>query len=80
MLRWAITFLCLALIAAVLGFSGIAGAAAGMAKILFYVFIAFMVISFFFGKKKTVWNYDKKPSQFHIIAIWYTSNTVEPRN
>lgn len=35
MLRWTITFLVIALIAAVLGFGGIAGAAAGIAKIIF---------------------------------------------
>jgi uncharacterized membrane protein YtjA (UPF0391 family) len=39
MLNWALTFLVVALIAAVLGFGGIAGTAAGIAKILFFVFI-----------------------------------------
>ncbi len=39
MLSWAITFLIIALIAAVLGFGGIAGTAVGIAKILFVVFI-----------------------------------------
>jgi uncharacterized membrane protein YtjA (UPF0391 family) len=37
MLHYAIVFLVIALIAAVLGFGGIAGAAAGIAKILFVV-------------------------------------------
>ena len=35
MLSWAITFLIIAIIAAVLGFGGIAGTATGIAKILF---------------------------------------------
>lgn len=35
MLRWTITFVIIAIIAAVLGFGGIAGAASGIAKILF---------------------------------------------
>ena len=39
MLSWAIAFLVIALIAAVLGFGGIAVAAAGIAKIIFYVAI-----------------------------------------
>jgi uncharacterized membrane protein YtjA (UPF0391 family) len=38
MLHYAIVFLVIALIAAVLGFGGIAGASAGIAKILFLVF------------------------------------------
>jgi uncharacterized membrane protein YtjA (UPF0391 family) len=45
MLRWAIIFLVIALIAAVLGFGGIAGSAVGIAKIIFYVFIVLLVIS-----------------------------------
>ena len=40
MLGWAIAFFVLALIAAVLGFGGIAGASAGIAKILFFVFLS----------------------------------------
>lgn len=48
MLSWSLTFFVLALIAAVLGFSGIALAAAGIAKILFVVFVLLFVASFFF--------------------------------
>lgn len=39
MLRWALIFFVVALLAAVLGFSGIAVAAAGVAKILFFLFV-----------------------------------------
>jgi len=45
MLRWAIGFFIVALIAAVLGFGGIAIAAAGIAKIIFYIFLALFIIS-----------------------------------
>ena len=51
MLRWVITFLIIALIAAVLGFSDIAGDAAYIAKILFFIFLVLFVISLLFGKK-----------------------------
>jgi uncharacterized membrane protein YtjA (UPF0391 family) len=45
MLRWALGFFIVALIAAVLGFSGIAVAAAGIAKILFYIFLVLFLVS-----------------------------------
>jgi uncharacterized membrane protein YtjA (UPF0391 family) len=35
----------------VLGFGGIAGAATGIAKILFIVFLVLFVASFFFGRR-----------------------------
>ena len=46
MLGWAVTFLIIALIAAVLGFGGIAAASAGIAKILFFIFLVMCVIFF----------------------------------
>ena len=46
MLRWAIIFLVIALIAALFGFGNIAGAAAGIAVILFWVFLAITVVLF----------------------------------
>jgi uncharacterized membrane protein YtjA (UPF0391 family) len=45
MIRWAIGFFVIALIAAVLGFGGIAVAAAGIAKIIFYIFLVLFVVS-----------------------------------
>ena len=45
MLGWALTFLVVALIAGVLGFTTIAGAASGIAKIAFYVFILLFLVS-----------------------------------
>jgi len=44
MLRYAIIFLVIALVAGILGFGGIAGASVGIAKILFFVFVALFVI------------------------------------
>jgi uncharacterized membrane protein YtjA (UPF0391 family) len=45
MLGWALSFLIIALIAAVLGFGGIAGFAVEIAKIIFYVAIILFLIS-----------------------------------
>jgi uncharacterized membrane protein YtjA (UPF0391 family) len=44
-----LTFLIIALIAAVFGFTGVYVAAAGIAKILFFVFIVLFVISLISG-------------------------------
>jgi uncharacterized membrane protein YtjA (UPF0391 family) len=49
MLGWAVTFLVIALIAAVLGFGGIAGTAIEIAKIIFFVAILLFLISLVFG-------------------------------
>jgi uncharacterized membrane protein YtjA (UPF0391 family) len=46
MLHWSLMFLILALIAAVLGFGGLAGAAIGIAKVLFFVFLVIWLIGF----------------------------------
>jgi uncharacterized membrane protein YtjA (UPF0391 family) len=55
---WALTFLVVALIAAVLGFGGIAGFAVEIAKIIFFVAISLFVISAVFavirGRSPTV--------------------------
>ena len=45
MLGWALTFLVVALIAAVLGFGGIAGLSVEIAKIIFFVAILLFAIS-----------------------------------
>ena len=46
MLGWALAFFILAIIAAAFGFGGIAGASAGIAQLLFVVFLALLVITF----------------------------------
>jgi uncharacterized membrane protein YtjA (UPF0391 family) len=45
MLYWALTFFVVALIAAILGFGGVAIAAASIAKILFFVFLILFLFS-----------------------------------
>lgn len=49
MLGWVITFLVIALIAAALGFGGIAGTAVGLAKIVFYIFLVLFVASLIYS-------------------------------
>jgi uncharacterized membrane protein YtjA (UPF0391 family) len=49
MLHWALVFLVLGLIAALFGFTGIAGASIGIAKILFFVFLAIFVVMLLLG-------------------------------
>lgn len=49
MLNWAIAFLVIALVAALLGFGGIAGVAVELAKIVFFVAIVLFLISVVFG-------------------------------
>jgi uncharacterized membrane protein YtjA (UPF0391 family) len=45
MLRWALAFFIVAIIAALFGFTGIAVASAGIAKILFVVFLVLFLLS-----------------------------------
>tara|TARA_B100000749_G_scaffold280223_1_gene275316 strand:+ start:25073 stop:25252 length:180 start_codon:yes stop_codon:yes gene_type:complete len=52
MLSWSLFFFIFALIAAVFGFGGIAAASAGIAKILFFVFITLFVVSLLFRLTK----------------------------
>jgi uncharacterized membrane protein YtjA (UPF0391 family) len=49
MIGWAITFLVIALIAAIFGFGGIAGTAITAAKIIFFVAIVLFAISALIG-------------------------------
>jgi uncharacterized membrane protein YtjA (UPF0391 family) len=49
MLYWAAVFFIIAIIAAVFGFGGVYVAAAGIAKILFFVFLVLFVISLIAG-------------------------------
>jgi uncharacterized membrane protein YtjA (UPF0391 family) len=51
-LHYAVVFLVIALIAAVLGFGGIAAGAATVAKLLFYFFVALAAIAFVLSLKR----------------------------
>jgi len=44
MLRWALIFLVISLIAALFGFTGISVAAADIARVLFFIFIVIFVV------------------------------------
>jgi uncharacterized membrane protein YtjA (UPF0391 family) len=51
MLRWALAFFVIAIIAGLFGFMGIADSAAGVGKLLFFVFLVFALVSFLFGRR-----------------------------
>lgn len=51
MLSYAVLFLVIALIAAVLGFGVIAGTAATIAKVLFLIFLVLFVVSLLRGRR-----------------------------
>jgi uncharacterized membrane protein YtjA (UPF0391 family) len=51
MLSWTLTFLLIALIAAVLGFGVLAGTAVYIAKVVFLVFLVMFVISLIMGRR-----------------------------
>jgi uncharacterized membrane protein YtjA (UPF0391 family) len=45
MLRWALVFLVVAIVAGIFGFAGVMVAAAGTAKLLFYEFLVLFIVS-----------------------------------
>jgi uncharacterized membrane protein YtjA (UPF0391 family) len=49
MLKWAVIFLIIALVAALFGFTDIASASAGIAKILFGIFLVLFLAAVFIG-------------------------------
>ena len=51
MLSWALTFLIIAVVAALLGFGGVAGVATGIAKALFVVFLVAFLVSLVLGRR-----------------------------
>ena len=53
MLRAALAFLVVALIAALFGFTGVAGTSIAAAKILFFVFLVLFVVSLLVGGRTT---------------------------
>ena len=54
MISWAVTFLIIAIIAAVFGFSGIAGTAVNIAWILFVVGLILAVVFFVAGRRPPI--------------------------
>jgi len=50
MLTWALVFLVVALLAGVLGFGGVASAATGIARVLFFIFLILFAITLITGR------------------------------
>ena len=48
-LKWAIVFFVISLVAALFGFTGIAAGSADIARVLFFVFLAICVVLFVLG-------------------------------
>ena len=51
MLSWALVFLVVALLAGLFGFGIVASAAAGFAKVLFFLFIVLFLVSLILGRR-----------------------------
>jgi len=49
MLNWALTFLLVAVVAGALGLTGVAGTAAGIAKVLFFIAIGLFLVTLIGG-------------------------------
>ncbi len=49
LLKWALVFLVISVIAALFGFGGIAEGTADIAKVLFFIFVAICVVLFVMG-------------------------------
>lgn len=49
MLRWAVIFFIIALVAALFGFTGIAAASVDIAKILFFIFLVLFILALVVG-------------------------------
>jgi uncharacterized membrane protein YtjA (UPF0391 family) len=49
MLRWSLIFFVVAIIAAIFGFTGIAAASAGIAKVLFFIFLVLFLLTLIVG-------------------------------
>lgn len=51
MLSWALMFLVVALLAALFGFTNVAGTSIAAAQIVFFVFLVLFVVSLLFGRR-----------------------------
>jgi len=51
MLRWALAFLIIALVAAIFGFTDIASGAAYIARVLFFIFLVLFIIAIVVGRR-----------------------------
>ena len=56
MLSWALLFFVIAIVAAIFGFGGIAGAASGIAQLLFFGFLILAVVVLLTGRGRGLLN------------------------
>ncbi len=49
MLKWSLVFFIVSIIAAALGFTGVAASTAEIAKVLFYIFLVLFLVSLLLG-------------------------------
>ena len=75
MLYWALMFLLIAVIAAFLGFSGVAMAAAGISKILFFIFLFIMAHA---SRGRTVSGHTKEFQTY--LLPWFTHHLRKTLN
>ena len=68
MLYWALVFLIVAIIAAIFGFGGVAVAAAGIAKLLFFIFLVVFIITFPYIRR--VYRRIRNPLKLGIISLY----------
>lgn len=68
MLYYSIVFFIIALVAAVLGFGGLAGTMAGIAQVLFWIFVVLFVISLILGAEAGPENPEVLSGQLWIAA------------
>jgi len=54
-LRWTLIFVVVALVSGILGFTDIASAASGIARILFFLFLILLVDSLVIGRRSKIW-------------------------
>lgn len=54
MLYYALVFLLVAIVCAILGFGVLSAAAAGIAKILFFVFLVIFLVSLVMGRRRVI--------------------------
>jgi uncharacterized membrane protein YtjA (UPF0391 family) len=54
MLGWSLTFLLIAILAAVLGFGGLAGTASSIAQVLFFVALLLLLVSLVRGRRAPI--------------------------
>ncbi len=55
MLYWALLFFVVAIVAAIFGFGGIASASAGIAQVLFFIFLVLFVVTLIMRFVRKAW-------------------------